>query len=217
MENKEEKKNKNGWLIVLLLTLVIVVTASVSYAFFNYIKLGSTENVITTGNLMFVYDEMASSGNGIAIINALPISDDVGKTLATDNQSFTFQILADVHGLDISYEIYAEKQVGSTLPEDKVKLYLTNVSADASENAIGTTLNGNVVKTYHELANTTLADTTGKTLYTEIIPNGTSNYSKKFRLRMWVSEDAVTTDETSGAWDYNNQMFSVKVSVKAQG
>ena len=85
---------------------MVAVTAGVSYAFFNYTRLGTTDNTITTGTINFLYDEKAASGNGITITDALPMSDTNGKIQIGTNNVFDFQIIATTTGnANIPYEI----------------------------------------------------------------------------------------------------------------
>lgn len=89
--------------------------------------------------MTFVYDEQVGEGNGISLKNALPISDEQGKILAGSNQTFDFQVLAAIEGENVSYEVIAEKQVGSDLPENLAKIYLTTLDG-MEESPVSTTL-----------------------------------------------------------------------------
>ena len=103
-------------------------TVWVSYAFFNYVKLGSTENTVTTGTITFLYDEKNASGNGIVITDALPTSDANGKVLTGANNVFDFKILATTTGnTNIPYEVTARKKADSTAPDSAIKIYLSEV------------------------------------------------------------------------------------------
>ena len=85
----------------------------------------------------------------------------------------------------------------------------------SEETEVATTVKDGVVTTYDELSDTQIEDQTGKTLYQEVIPINQSGYQKNFRLRMWLSEEANTT--TNGSWDYNNQTFTIRINVVANG
>lgn len=71
---------------------LIIVTLGVSYAFFNYAKKGTKENVLTTGTITFLYTEADKSGAGINISDALPTSDSIGKTQMGSGNVFNFKI-----------------------------------------------------------------------------------------------------------------------------
>ncbi|MEG1986940.1 MAG: hypothetical protein RR047_00540 [Bacilli bacterium] len=207
------EKRKQVFLGILLIISFIMVVLGTSYAIFTFAKAGTVENTITTGNLTFVYDEQVGQGNGITIANALPISDDTGKVLVGDSNVFNFQIIASTIGMPINYEVYAERQNNSTLPGSVAKIYLTTNTESVEIPSKKTVTDGGKVKTYNELTDTAIIGQTGKVIYQEFIKKDTVNYIKNFRLRMWLSDAATTV--TDGNWDYNNQTFSVKVSVFA--
>ena len=209
------EKKKQGMIItsVLLICLILVVIG-VSFAFFTYSRQGSKENTITTGSLTFVYDEQKAEGNGITLSNAFPMSDDEGKQLSGSNNVFDFQVLASTKGESIAYEVIGKKDDASTLPENVTKIYLTTLNG-SEESEVATTIKEGMVTTYDELSDTQIEDQTGKTLYQEVIPLNQSGYQKNFRLRMWLSEEANTT--TNGSWDYNNQTFTIRINVVANG
>ncbi|MEG1987520.1 MAG: hypothetical protein RR047_03545, partial [Bacilli bacterium] len=184
------KDKRSLMMIICLLLSVIVITVGVTYAFFTYVGMGNTENTITTGTLTFVYDEKASLGNGISLTNLLPQSDTVGASLVGSNQVFDFQVIATTHGSPITYEVIAEKGASSTLNEGVAKVYLTTVEGQ-TETPVSTTVKDNKVTTYNNLNNTNITNQTGKTIYQETISKNQTNYTKVFRLRMWLSEEAI--------------------------
>lgn len=208
----EQNHKKKQIIIALLLVALLCLTFGVSFAFFTYMKQGSTINSITTGNLTFYYDEKEAIGNGIQLTNSLPTSDDVGKGMMGSNQVFDFQVVADAVGEDIFYEVTMDKQESSTLSGNHVKVYLTTIEGSL-EQEVANSMSGGEVKTYTEYDTTEVKDAQGKTLYQENIPNGTSDYEKNFRLRMWISEGA--TSVVGGKWAYSEKEFSIKVNVYA--
>ena len=56
---------------------ILIVVIGISYAAFTYSGLGKKENKITTGAITMSYTE---SSNTISINNALPTTDNTGKT-----------------------------------------------------------------------------------------------------------------------------------------
>ena len=60
-------KNKKTLLLIIGIIGLIVITTGVTYAFFNYVKEGSKENVVTTGTITFLYTETSEVGKGIII------------------------------------------------------------------------------------------------------------------------------------------------------
>lgn len=221
-DNKKEIKIQSRMLLVLSLFLLIAVTAGVSYAFFNYVKLGSTENIITTGTITFLYDEKDASGNGIIITDALPTTDVNGKVLTGNNNTFDFKVLSTTTGnTNISYEVTARKKSDSTVPDTAIKLYLTEVGNDI-ETPAPLTLRDTSVARFSELNQTTINvgdGTVEKTIYKGNIPASSTDYEKNFRLRMWIADDtdySPTQDsEGNDIYPMNNKKFTVSVNVYA--
>jgi len=225
MEKKETKKEirqQSRILLILSLFLLIAVTVGVSYAFFNYTRLGTTENTITTGTITFLYDEKEAVGNGIVITDALPMTDSDGMRQIGTNNVFDFQIIATTtSNTDIPYEITARKKDTSDDIDENIKLYLTEVTSD-SETAAPLTMNGLDVMKYSELTQTATEVGDGiveKTIYRDTVSANSTNYKKNFRLRMWISDDTdyspVEDEEGNDNYPMNDKTFSVTVNVYA--
>ena len=216
---RKELKKQSRILLILALFLLIAVTAGVSYAFFSYTKAGTTENMITTGKITFLYDEKNAIGNGISITNAFPISDSVGKNLTGENQVFNFRILAISSKVSIPYEVTARKKADSDDIDYAVKLYLTEVENNRETETPITVLD-DTVKRYSDLAQTSILVTEGtveKTIYTGTVPANSMDYEKNFRLRMWIAEDAnfspTQDEEGNDVYPMNQKTFSITVNV----
>ena len=118
---KQKKKNKEIITVGLVLLLVIVIVG-VSYAAFTFSKTGVTENAITTSAVTMIYTE---GDNQISINNAVPITEEVGKTLSDENYVFDFTInIKTGPKMPISYEVTAVKDSSSTMGNEDVRLYL---------------------------------------------------------------------------------------------
>lgn len=221
-ETKREIRRQSRMLLILALFLLVAVTAGVSYAFFNYTRLGTTENTISTGTITFLYDEKAAAGNGIAITDALPMTDANGKIITGTNNVFDFRVLATTTGnANIPYEITARRKDDSDAIDSNVKLYLVETSG-GSETEAPLTMNGTDVKTYADLTQTTTTVGDGiveKTIYKGTIPANSTDYEKNFRLRMWISEDTdyspTTDEEGNDNYPMNNKKFTVSVNIYA--
>ena len=135
-EKMKEKRNKI-FLIILLVVLIIVIIA-LSYAAFNYSRVGS-ENVITLGTLELTLNE----GNTINLEDTYPLTDSEG--LALSGYDFT---LENTGTADVNYVIYLDnveitspdvklddKYLKYSLDKGSVKGnadYLNNLGADGS-------------------------------------------------------------------------------------
>ena len=196
--------------ILLLIGSLILITVGVSVSLFSYVKEGSTENSIKLGNITFKYTENSTSGNGISITEALPVSDEAGKVQIGSGKVFDFKIEANLSRSDMEYEVVANIGDNTTLPLEAVKFYLTDMT-DGIEKEVSTSLDINKnVKTLDNYDDTLITNASGKTIYQETIPKNTRGYEKNFRARMWLREDLDWTDDK-----YTSKTITVRINVYA--
>lgn len=203
-------KKRNIIILAILLVLITSIFTGISIAIFNFFGKGGTNNVIETGRVIFSYSDAEKKGNGIDIENALPIPDSVGKTLSATNEYFDFSVTASTTGTDLAYEIVVLKNEESTLDEDLVKIYLTELEGTVEKEV---PLVMDKVPTYKELKDTDNTLLNGKTIYYGDVKAGEIAYGKKFRLRMWIKESDTQTDTSL----QEEKFFRVKVNVAAIG
>ena len=202
-------KNKKKQIIITLIAIIslIVITVGVTYAFFNYAKEGTTDNVVKTGGITFLYTEVSGVGKGISLTDAYPVADSIGKVQVGEGKVFDFKVTSNIEmNSNIGYQVTARKKTGSTLANSAVKVYLTEVNGTEQEL---------LLSKYSELDQTDKVDSSKfdeRILYEGTIPANTSNYEKNFRLRMWVSDD---TDFSDGSM--NDKTFTLTVNVYADG
>ncbi len=153
----------------------------------------------------FYYSDTAGVGNGISIVNAVPTDDTVGKLLIGDRYYFDFNVSATTNKRPITYTIIATKDNGSTLSDSNLKVYLTKVSG-ANEIPLDSTFIDDKVKTYNQYSNFRYDYISGKALHKETILQNTKNYKEFYRLRIWVSDNAV---------NWENKDYSLKINVYA--
>lgn len=202
------KKSTGLLLSILGVISLVLITAGVTYAFFSYAKQGTTENVIKTGTITFLYDELEGVGNGIKITDAIPMTDAEGKVLADANQYFDFKVTSTVSGdATIPYEVTLRKGTDSTLGEDQIKVFLTATGSET--NGVNSADDSGTIKLFSELAQTTTnvpAGTVEKTIYKGTVPAKTTNYAENFKLRMWIK------GEDGSAADYSPYEFVLKTA-----
>ncbi len=205
------KKKKNLILVILILLSLVVLTTGVSYSFFKYIKQGTTDNIIKTGKITFLYTEVEANGSGISIEDAFPMSDEKGMEQAGAKKVFNFTIQSQNDGkASIPYEVTARKKSDSTLDESAVRLYLTEVTGNENETELK-------LETYNNLNQTSVKGIDGiveKTIYTDTVP-ADSTYEKNFRLRMWINDDIDFSPNPDGTYPYNNKTFTITINVYA--
>ena len=195
------EKKKDKVLILGLILIFIVAAISISYAAFNYIGTGNQVNTITSGAITMTYEE---GDNVINMSGALPTTDATGTVRLTEGEYFDFSISSTIAGnVNINYEISAKDVTTSDRKIDgsNIKLYLTRITEDGTEEALMTP------ETYNE--ETTANDYTGRpagemSLYTSSMNSSETN---KYRLRMYV------TEEYNPQGDGGGLQFSVKINV----
>ena len=202
-------KNKKKQIIITLIGIIslIVITVGVTYAFFNYSRTGTTDNVVKTGGITFLYTEVSGVGKGISLTEAYPVADSIGKVQVGEGKVFDFKVTSTISmNSNIDYQVTARKKTDSTLDDSAVKVYLTEVNGTEQEL---------LLSKYSELDQTDKVDSSKfdeRILYEATVPANTANYEKNFKLRMWVSDD---TDFSDGSM--NDKTFTLIVNVYADG
>ena len=101
---KKVDSKRKKIIIISLTVILLMLTIGISFAVWNYGFVGSA-NTLDTGEVSL--ELLESNTDIISIENALPISDETGKTL---NETFDFAVTTKAgKDLDIGYSIYLEK------------------------------------------------------------------------------------------------------------
>jgi len=188
-------KSKKMYIFMLAVVGILLITFGISYSLFSYKKNGSTESKITPDYITFLYDEM--QGNGVSLTDALPVSDNEGKA----GEPFEFQIVSHpISTTPMIYEITLSKTEDSGNLDSIIKVYLTKVDSQGNETQVS-------LSKYSELTTVIHHGEQEKLIHTQ---DFNTNHTQKYRLRMWVSEDA----------DFSNpqnvgKTFSIKVNAYA--
>ena len=212
---KDNNNNsKQVLLSVLGVAILVVAVVGVSFAAFSYSKTGEKVNTITTGTITMSYTDVT---NGINIQNAMPMSDEQGKTLTGENNVFDFNVSATISGsgtTQIDYAIIAAPEDGNELTDTDIKVWLTDRASDTSGSDVG---QGNTVepKILSSLPKSSSISATTGSPNTEddyVLKSGTfsgTGGSDSYRLRMWVDYNA-----PSMAGDVASQLtYRLKVNV----
>ena len=198
-----KEKIKNILTIVTSIFLLIVVIG-VSYAAFTYSGLGKRENTITTGAISMSYTE---STNTISMNNALPTTDNTGKTRTNSGEYFDFTVKSSIAGnTDINYEIAAKEETGNTFNGNNIKYYLTSVDSNGKETEVM------APRTYYEEPSGNVY--TGRpadmmSLYVGNL-NQQGETTINYRLRVWVDENYNPQNDNGGL------TYKVRVNVYGQ-
>ncbi len=191
-----DNSSKQILLSVLGVAILVVAVVGVSFAAFTYTGTGTKENKINTGTISMTYTE---DTNGIFISNAMPTTDEAGKVLNGERETFDFTVSSSIGGAaTIHYEIAATKDNTSTLLDNEVKLYLERKTG-------GTYTSVMEPKVYTPLTTATEFGTPAGSM---VLYSGThtTTTTDNFRLRMWLSD-------TSTSVSTDNKVYSVKVNV----
>ena len=195
------KKRENIIIIVVLIVMVISIIG-VSYAAFRFSQTGNTANTITTGSITMTYTE---SSNTISINGALPTTDKTGMVRLNKGEYFDFTVSSEIVGdVNINYEISAKEVGEGTIDGSNIKLYLTKLNSDGTEEGLM------VPETYNEESSSN--SYTGRpvnemSLYTSSMNSSESN---NYRLRMYVDEGYNPQGDGGGL------TFSVQINVYGQ-
>ncbi len=198
------KNKKKDFILILIVFILLIVIAGISYAAFSFAGTGQKLNTITTGAISMEYVE---STNVISMNNALPTTDATGKKRLNDGEYFDFTVKSSIAGnTDINYEIAAKEENGNTFDGKNIKFYLTKVNSDGTEEE------AMPPKTYSE--DPSGNGYTGRpsdmmSLYTGNL-NQQGDTEVKYRLRLWVDESYNPQNDNGGL------VYKVKVNVYGQ-
>ncbi len=199
------KKNKIILPIIMLL-LLIVATIGVTFAVFTFTKEGTVENTLETSTIMLTYTE---GKTGIILNEAYPMSDERGKLLTGENNTFDFTVTATLGKSNvISYEVSAVKipiNDMTPLEDNEVKLYLERaIDPDTTYSEVFAPSN------YVPRDNQT---DIGSPVGSMILDSGTFTQAgttiHNYRLRMWIDENASIPSGES-------RKYGIKINVYAK-
>ena len=198
------KNKKKDFILILIVFILLIAIAGISYAAFSFAGTGQKLNTITTGAISMEYVE---STNVISMNNALPTTDSTGKSRLNDGEYFDFTVKSSITGnKDINYEIAAKEENGNTFDGKNIKFYLTKVNSDGSEEE------AMPPKTYSEV--TSGNGYTGRPSDMMSLFVGNLNQQGdteiKYRLRLWVDESYNPQNDNGGL------VYKVKVNVYGQ-
>lgn len=205
----ENSLSRQILLSILGLAILVVAVVGVSYAIFSTTLTGSKINILSSGTINMSYVEVS---NGISIVNAMPISDEEGKKLVGNDYVFDFVVSSNIAGATtVDYEVVAEKVLvnGASLADSDVKIYLEKMVGDQYVAVPLTSppqaFKANGVETDLGSHADDMILYRGSFTNTEAVK---TEFSEKFRLRMWLSDKAVIDDVS--------RTFQIKVNVNGK-
>jgi len=198
-------RNKHVVASLFVIGLILMVIG-VSYAMYTFTGTGTTENVITTGQITVAFEEQ----NNILIQNRYPETDAVGLASTDPNSQMTFTVSSNISGeATVNYAIGLTDIVeGATLKQDHIKIYLTKNGSVANNFTENT---GKTIKSFEGYSITNYLDS-------HVIAQGsvTGTQTDTYTLKAWIDEkyNLPTTDTSSGNTHSNTtttETFSFKL------
>lgn len=198
LDSNYDKESKGRyWIYLFLFTILLFFCVfGITYSFYH--GNGNIDHEIDTGQVIFTYSDVGQVGNGILLQDAMPVNDEVGKSMVGMNQYFDFHITTTTNKSNILYKLLINKNDESTLNNNNVRIYLTQL--------MGSYEKQKVLADFSDLKMEHINNKKYYVLYEKKLGKDLNNYSDSYRLRMWIKEDAR---------NYENQFFSVKVDVFA--
>ena len=192
---------KNKKKIIMIIAISLVVLLGLSYALFDFLAEGSTNEQLVTGDIYMHYLE----SNTLTITDAFPRN----AYDPTKYIEFTIDGKNTTTNHDVIYDILVERGAVPTgkleanrIADTFVKFRLVSVS-----NNVETEIFDN--RSYNDFSN-------GKRIHVATIPkNTTSEITHRYRLYMWIDQ-AVTIGDANQDYtfaEWNNVFASVKVNV----
>ena len=211
-------------LSVVSVAILIIAVVGVSFAVFSYTRKGTSNNKITTGKIVFSFND----GDTINLTNHFPISTETGVGLTGENNVCTFTITGNSVGGNITYHVYAvpgETETGKTRFQDnEVFAYITStLGSNATSENFSFTPAGSFGQ---GAALTGIASTNGVELGSGLIKTtsaatAATSRTRNFEVHMWVDSSVVSISDTQtgnhiySTTDYENLYYSMKIQVVA--
>lgn len=208
---KEEKVNKKRlFLLLFLLFLLVIFVIGVSYQVYLYTDSGTSiinkifggeEDIFKNNTVTVVYTESESS---VRIENAVPMADEVGMRLSNHEQLMDFTVSISIaKSSAVSYEVVAEKDPSSTIPDRYIKIYLQrSIQNPTYEEEIMKPTRYEGVKEEDDYG-----VPSGNMVLDQVTTSESTIYY--YRLRMWLADDYQL--------DNTYRYFTIKINVYGKG
>lgn len=176
---KNNNLSKTFWIITLILCLLCIIGIGVGFWLY---KKETNKEIIKDAIGGDVYLKFVGNTNGLTLLNASPMTDQLGALQDGENKYFDFSVEVDLDKAQyVEYEIAIKKdEAFSNIPDDEVKFYLEEENSGSFSKVFGPS-------TFKPLEEDSEFGTEegNMVLYTvKKTSSGTTNY----RLRMWMSE-----------------------------
>lgn len=179
MEKTDSKLNKTFWILTLVICLICI--AGISVGFYLY-KLETDKEIIKEKLGGDVYLKFVGNTNGLTLLNASPMTDQLGALQEGENKFFDFSVEVKLDEAEyVEYEISIEKDtVFSNIPDNEVKFYLEEENSGSFSKVFGPS-------EFKPLEEDSELGTEAGNMVLYTVKKNTSG-STNYRLRMWMSD-----------------------------
>lgn len=179
MEKTNNKLNKTFWILTLVICLLCI--AGISVGFYLY-KLETDKEVVKEKLGGDVYLKFVGNTNGLTLLNASPMTDQLGALQEGENKFFDFSVEVKLDEAEyVEYEIAIEKDTAfSNIPDNEVKFYLEEENSGSFSKVFGPS-------EFKPLEEDSLLGTEAGNMVLYTVKKNTSG-TTNYRLRMWLSD-----------------------------
>lgn len=179
MEKTNNKLNKTFWILTLVICLLCI--AGISVGFYLY-KLETDKEVVKEKLGGDVYLKFVGNTNGLTLLNASPMTDQLGALQEGENKFFDFSVEVKLDEAEyVEYEIAIEKDTAfSNIPDAEVKFYLEEENSGSFSKVFGPS-------EFKPLEEDSLLGTEAGNMVLYTVKKNTSG-TTNYRLRMWLSD-----------------------------
>ena len=179
MEKTNNKLNKTFWILTLVICLLCI--AGISVGFYLY-KLETDKEIIKEKLGGDVYLKFVGNTNGLTLLNASPMTDQLGALQEGENKFFDFSVEVKLDEAEyVEYEISIEKDTAfSNIPDNEVKFYLEEENSGSFSKVFGPC-------EFKPLEEDSELGTEAGNMVLYTVKKNTSG-STNYRLRMWMSD-----------------------------
>ena len=212
---KENKSSKQLMLSMVGIAILLITVVGVSFAFFSYSRVGTSNNVISTGEIFMNFTEQ----NGINLTNQFPMlasEAEATNGIVTGSVSDVAYLNFSVVGYyssttgGIDYTVYlvngdapSGKTANDRLDDSEINVFLTSNSAATTTRISNGTITNNIASSA-AVSSLTGSLSTGKAIVTGRIAANTSSSSQQtdaFTLAMYVNDTVRISDtDTAVTW-----------------
>ena len=179
MEKTNNKLNKTFWILTLVICLICI--AGISVGFYLY-KLETDKEIIKEKLGGDVYLKFVGNTIGFTLLNASPMTDQLGALQEGENKFFDFSVEVKLDEAEyVEYEISIEKDTAfSNIPDNEVKFYLEEENSGSFSKVFGPS-------EFKPLEEDSELGTEAGNMVLYTVKKNTSG-STNYRLRMWMSD-----------------------------